>query len=249
MRTQELVAGFFLGAGIVLLLLGLLLHHYAASIETTTWNNTLSNYTELLSLAEKLINEVKTSNITVSYAELVKQLPSIEKVVKDYQAIYEEAEKNKQLLVQAYIVTHSQDYNETIAQLEKLSSENNTIISIILGPLLQRLANYMKQAQPLTTEALEVLKAMEKNPPQKIRAYLSIAERIVKEMPPDKLNKTLLDAQKLITRAKKVLNSTTTWEIQGYRQSLENYSYSAIIAGTGMITASAIILYALWRRQ
>ncbi len=247
MHAKELVAGTLLGAGIVLLLLALILYHYSASLTISNWNKTIANYTELLSRAEKIINEINKENITKSYAELVNTLPSLEQALKDYRTIYNEAIRHKEILVQAYEMTHSKDYNDTIKQLEKLAKKNNTLISLLLGPALQRLANYMKQAQPLTAEALKILKAIEENPPQRVKQYLDLAEKIIETMPPTKLNKTLAEAEQLITKAKQVLNNTQQTRINNLKKKLRDYAASLLIIGSSMITAAAIILYSTRR--
>ena len=247
MHAKELVAGTLLGAGTVLLLLALILYHYSASLTTSNWNKTIANYTELLSRAEKIINEINKENITTKYAELVNTLPSLEQALKDYGTIYNEAIRHKEILVQAYEMTHSKDYNDTIKQLEKLAKKNNTLISLLLGPALQRLANYMKQAQPLTAEALKILKAIEENPPQRVKQYLDLAEKIIETMPPTKLNKTLAEAEQLITKAKQVLNNTQQTRINNLKEKLRDYAASLLIIGSSMITAAAIILYSTRR--
>ncbi len=243
MHAKELVAGTLLGAGVVLLLLALVLHHYSASLATSNWNKTLANYTELLTEAEKIIKEVEEANITTRYSELVSMLPSIEKTLEDYKAIYNEAIRDKQLLIEAYMLTHSKDYNETIKQLQKLARQNNTLVSLILGPVLQQLASYMKQAQPLTAKALEILEAIEKNPPQRIQQYLDTAEKIIDSMPPSKLNKTLAEAKQIIKEARQALNNTQQAQLNNLREKLGNYAIASLITGSSMIIAAAIILY------
>ena len=243
MHAKELVAGSFLGAGVVLLLLALVLHQYSVSLAISNWNKTLANYTGLLTEAEKIIKEVEETNITTRYTMLVNTLPSIEKTLEDYKTIYNEAIRDKQLLIEAYLMTHSKDYNETIKQLQKLAKQNNTLISLILGPALQQLANYMKQAQPLTAKALEILKAIEENPPQRIQQYLDTAEKIIEAMPPSKLNKTIAEAKQLITEAKQALNNTQQTQLNNLREKLRNYATASLITGSSMIAAAAIILY------
>ncbi len=245
MHAKELVAGVFLGAGIVLILLALVFYHYSASPAISNWNKTLANYTELLAEAEKIISEINKSNIAASYTEIANTLPSLKKTLGDYKVIYNEAIRSKQLLIQAYLVTHSKDYNKTIEQLKELAKQNNTLISLLFGPLLQQLASYMEKAQPLTAEALEVLEIIERNPPQRIQQYIDLAEKIISTMPPNKLNKTLAEVEQLIAKAKQVLNSTQATEINKAQKELRDYAIALLIIGSSMIASAAIILYSI----
>jgi len=249
MSARDLLAGVFLGAGIVLVIASLILANYSSRISAEEWNKTLASYTRLLDEAEKLLREVNNTNIAAAYTEIVRQLPGIEKTLQDYQALYNEAEKHRELLIHAYELTHSRDYNETIKRLEELARQNNTLLSLLLGPVLEKLADYMKQAQPLTAEAMKILEAIEQNPPQKLRNYLETAKKIIDAMPPERLNQTLAEANKLLEQAKQALHSNATSRIQEAKQCLREYAEASLIAGSGLLVAAAILIATRGKRR
>jgi len=126
----------------------------------------ISTYQDLAALVPEL------DNMSQAYADLYPQILQLEGNVSDF-----------------YDFTHSADYNATLADLGALATLlANPIVQPIAGdyiPKVQTAEANMKQAQVMTSLAMNIIGAIDLFPPEELQGYLNQLKAAIQAFPPD----------------------------------------------------------------
>ncbi|BEP16807.1 hypothetical protein PYJP_01590 [Pyrofollis japonicus] len=245
---RAFIAGLLAGIGISLVVAGVLASLYAKKLQGSINETEVANYSETLREYEEVLRKIRESGLLDAYRNLSEQLPLLEQALNNYSDIYAEAMRNKDLVLRVYELTHSEAFNETLEQIRIIARDNKSIVSILIGPLLEALADYMVEAQKVSAEAKNLIALIERLPPDKLAAYVEAFKRLEEEMPPDRLGEALDNAQQALTRAEALLARLNTSNVSSLANRLETYSLGMEAAGTILIAVSAAALYAARRR-
>jgi type II secretory pathway pseudopilin PulG len=242
------VSGLLIGIGVSLIIAGVIASLYAKKLQSSINEAEVARYSEALREYEEMIREIKESGLVDAYRNLSGQLPLLEQALSNYNDIYVEAMRNRDLVLRVYELTHSETFNETLEQIRVMAKDNNSIVGVLIGPLLEALADYMVEAQKVSAEAVSLVTLIERLPPDKLAAYIEAFKRLEEEMPPDRLGEALDNAQQALMRAEVFLARLNTSNVSSLADRLETCSLGMEAAGIILIAVSATALYAARRR-
>lgn len=166
----------------------------------------LGGYDELLKLIptlemfvdsyDELAGSISQAGSMVeSYREVVALMPELEGMVQNYAEVYPKIMKYKDEVEAFYVMTYSEDYNETLEALKELSEswpieEQANYTSMVY--------QYMIEAQYWSALAYNTFETMEMLPPEKVEGYVSQIKRAMDAYPPEKVEAYISQATELV---------------------------------------------------
>jgi hypothetical protein len=164
----------------------------------------LDGYDELLKLIPMLEGFVEgydelaesmsqVGSIAEGYREVVALMPELEGMAQNYAEVYPKIMEYRDEAESFYVMTHSEDYNETLEALKELS-EGWSLLANYTSMAYQ----YMTDARYWSSLAYDTFKTIEMLPPEKVEGYVFQIRQAVEAYPPEKVQAYLYQATDFI---------------------------------------------------
>ncbi len=236
--------GFAAGAGLVLLIVGLA----AAYVVKTRYEPLYGKIEPLLPLLEeaaRLLDTLNQSGLPAAYTTLANKLPEIKEALATYKEIYGLLSGHVEELERLYNETHSRWYNDTLRELERVSTEASPVLRLLgIDSLASDAAKAMKLGQEATSLTAKTLSILQSLPPSRLEKLLETFSKLAETMPPERLNQTLSQAAQLLREAQSAAKA-----VKRYPPSrLLRYAEATAASGAALLVAGVAAEAAARRR-
>jgi len=193
---RQFTLGILAGLGLSLVALSALGYVLASSVYEPAYRR-MAEAKPMLEDALALLESSEVEGMLSSYRELCSAIPKAEAAAEAYSKAYPALVKLSGLAQEMYEVSHSRQYNEMMAALEKVAEAASELKPLLAAAGLTDLyalvdsasmaAEFMREAQKASEAAAEGSELLESMPPEKLKAQVESLKRMAEELPPSKL--------------------------------------------------------------